>query len=315
MKTLTRKLTDAWDKLMGRITEPTIASYPSNMTERLHELLREGDEPRLRVPRSWHHGGAGSGDDEGYMSPEVLKDQWRKACEENAAARDFLQQILNGVGCTFHGSKSQGDLISDLECLRQHLSSNKERDSRGRCVVCLKEDRAGTGAWASHADLDTTPVHKGECFRTYNRRQALLFARGVGNWLYDETQASISAWAETTFGPSSSNLRGAVRANEEMSELLKVLAKDDTNTEDAGKEIADIFIVLYRLATRMKLNVQELVNKKMAVNRAREWKKDGSGHGYHVKPKPLAEKGAGVDLKWSPDDIAKELAPWPKDKE
>jgi len=36
-----------------------------------------------------------------------------------------------------------------------------------RCAVCRKTDEAGTGAWACHVDLDTTPVHRGECWRKY----------------------------------------------------------------------------------------------------------------------------------------------------
>lgn len=158
-----------------------------------------------------------------------------------------------------------------------------------------------------------------------------------------ETQASISEWCEATFGPVSSNFRVAIRANEEMAELLKAVAKDDH--EKAAEEAADVAIILCRLATKLgcdlcldagsgreearptlyatlgnshmshllsllewdprhtdaKIEVQRVVgnlaslcvrlgmtladevNKKMAVNRAREWKLDGTGHGYHVK--------------------------------
>lgn len=100
-----------------------------------------------------------------------------------------------------------------------------------------------------------------------------------------ETQSTISKWAETTFGTASSNARVAARANEEMAELLRVLTADDTNVADASKEIADVFIVLYRLADRMGVDIHEVIDQKMAVNRAREWKRDGTGHGYHVRVK------------------------------
>jgi len=41
-----------------------------------------------------------------------------------------------------------------------------------RCAVCHKEDEAGLGMWACHVDLDTTPVHTGQCFARYNAQKA-----------------------------------------------------------------------------------------------------------------------------------------------
>lgn len=95
-----------------------------------------------------------------------------------------------------------------------------------------------------------------------------------------ENQATISRWAEETFGPVSSNARVAARANEEMAELIRALTIDDESL-DAGAEIADVFIVLYRLADRMGFKVQEEIDSKMAINRERQWNLDGSGHAYH----------------------------------
>lgn len=97
-----------------------------------------------------------------------------------------------------------------------------------------------------------------------------------------ETQASISRWAEETFGPSGSNARAVARANREMSELLEHVTSDDQHPE-AAEEVADIVIVLYRVATRLGVDLHELIDKKMAKNRARKWRLDGTGHGYHVK--------------------------------
>jgi NTP pyrophosphatase (non-canonical NTP hydrolase) len=97
-----------------------------------------------------------------------------------------------------------------------------------------------------------------------------------------ETQQSISQWANDTFGPLTTNVRAAVRANEEMAELLRELAMDDTSPK-AAAEIADVFIVLYRLADRMGVDVQAEIDRKMAINRDRQWVRDGSGHAYHVK--------------------------------
>lgn len=95
-----------------------------------------------------------------------------------------------------------------------------------------------------------------------------------------ETQATISQWAEETFGPVSSNARVAARANEEMAELLRALTVDDASPE-VGPEIADVFIVLYRLADRMGFDAQKEVDRKMLTNHKRQWFRDGSGHRYH----------------------------------
>lgn len=95
-----------------------------------------------------------------------------------------------------------------------------------------------------------------------------------------ETQESISTWAMNTFGAAQSNVRVAARANEEMAELLRVLASGDASRK-APEEVADVLIVLYCLATRLGVDVHAEVDRKMEINRARKWKLDGTGHGYH----------------------------------
>lgn len=100
-------------------------------------------------------------------------------------------------------------------------------------------------------------------------------------------QREISQWAVETFGDASSNMRVAVRANEEMSELLRHLSTNDNHPE-AGAEIADIVIVLYRLADRMGLSLHHEVEIKMEINRTRTWSMDGDGHGHHIRRKTQA---------------------------
>lgn len=100
--------------------------------------------------------------------------------------------------------------------------------------------------------------------------------------VYRENQATITRWIEETFGPAGSNARVVARANEEMAELLKDVTSDDAHPNLAN-EMADIVIILYRVATRLGVNLLEEVDKKMAVNRARAWDLDGTGCGYHVK--------------------------------
>lgn len=96
-----------------------------------------------------------------------------------------------------------------------------------------------------------------------------------------ETQFSISTWCQKTFGPAGSNARTAARANEEMAELLRCLTANDANPK-AGEEMADVAIALYRLADRMGFDLEDEIDRKMAINRGRNWKLDGTGHGYHI---------------------------------
>ena len=97
----------------------------------------------------------------------------------------------------------------------------------------------------------------------------------------EEDQYSIAAWSLATFGKCPNNLRIAVRTNLEMAELLDALTADDNNPA-AGAEIADIIIVLARLATEMGFDIPSEINKKMRINRMRIWKSvDGVGH--HVR--------------------------------
>lgn len=100
----------------------------------------------------------------------------------------------------------------------------------------------------------------------------------------NETQDSISIWANETFGAAGSNARVAARANEEMAELLRCLTADD-NHPKAAEEIADVVIVLYRAAWRLGVDLHAEIDRKMAINRKRVWTTDKTGHGYHVREK------------------------------
>jgi NTP pyrophosphatase (non-canonical NTP hydrolase) len=100
-----------------------------------------------------------------------------------------------------------------------------------------------------------------------------------------ETQESICQWADDTFGPVKSTVRVAIRSNEEMSELLRALSADDDLK--ALEEVADVVIVLYRVAEMLGGNLHVEVDRKMAINRARRWNLTGDGHGYHVRDKAV----------------------------
>lgn len=97
-----------------------------------------------------------------------------------------------------------------------------------------------------------------------------------------ENQATITAWASATFGRVRSNARVAARANEEMAELLRAIAESESS-RGAPAEIADVVIVLYRLASELGVDLHDEIDHKMAINRARRWQQTGDGHGYHVR--------------------------------
>lgn len=101
--------------------------------------------------------------------------------------------------------------------------------------------------------------------------------------LRNEDQGTVSDWAVETFGDTGSNTSCAARALLEVSELVFELAKDDRSPKGPA-EIADAVICLYRLAERLGCDLHEEVDKKMAINRQREWVVEG-GHGQHKETK------------------------------
>ena len=101
-----------------------------------------------------------------------------------------------------------------------------------------------------------------------------------------ETTESIGRWAADTFGEAGTDARVAARANEEMAELLRKVTSENPRSAEIIEECADVAIVLARLVYRNGGQLWTAVEAKMAVNRAREWELDGTGHGYHVKHSP-----------------------------
>jgi hypothetical protein len=129
-----------------------------------------------------------------------------------------------------------------------------------------------------------------------------------------ETSASIAAWQNETFGPATTtrdrvqhsreaminaigaaayrdlsiprpNLSRAIRAVEELAELISALVYDDSDPK-ACMEVADVQIVLAGIPAWHGQEQGDLVDHKMALNRARHWNRTGDGHGQHIKEKP-----------------------------
>lgn len=118
-----------------------------------------------------------------------------------------------------------------------------------------------------------------------------------------ENQTTIGLWAEQTFGPAKSNMVIAARANREMGELLSALAADDQHP-GALEEIADVVIVLSRIVHRMGGDLQDEIDRTMAINRARKWHVNADGTGEHIKaaPTPLPERPE-VEIDPEADDL------------
>jgi NTP pyrophosphatase (non-canonical NTP hydrolase) len=128
-----------------------------------------------------------------------------------------------------------------------------------------------------------------------------------------ETQETVHGWINETFpGTDPDSPRKAIRALEEMVELCLASGAnyeeirnavdrnrkdhrgrdDHSRTYEPGKipaEAADVLIVLYGVAGMRGFDLHAEVDRKMAVNRARKWKANGDGTGYHIKEESPAD--------------------------
>lgn len=96
-----------------------------------------------------------------------------------------------------------------------------------------------------------------------------------------ETQTSVSVWAEGTFGPADDPTVLVERARIELDELLEAVQVRDQG--EIGKETADIIILLMRVLEQHGLDFQTELDNKMSINRLRKWKPKGDGTGSHIK--------------------------------
>jgi NTP pyrophosphatase (non-canonical NTP hydrolase) len=95
-----------------------------------------------------------------------------------------------------------------------------------------------------------------------------------------ETSHTIREWGDATFGEARDLTALVVRARGEMDELEQALR--DGDHAEAGREAADVAILLHRLVGLLGMELSEQVDAKMQVNRARTWKAAGDGTGGHV---------------------------------
>jgi len=96
----------------------------------------------------------------------------------------------------------------------------------------------------------------------------------------NETSKSISVWGTKTFGDADSILAYALRAQEELTELIDAIQKRESK-EDIIFEAADVTILLHRLTATLGVELSKAVDQKMKINRNRVWAKSGNGVGQH----------------------------------
>ena len=101
-----------------------------------------------------------------------------------------------------------------------------------------------------------------------------------------ENSATVNQWVAEAFGATDNEFRRVSRCNEEMSELITAIASD-LASDKIAEEAADVAILLHLICARRGRDLGKEVDRKMAINRKREWAVDETGCGYHVKPPAL----------------------------
>lgn len=102
-----------------------------------------------------------------------------------------------------------------------------------------------------------------------------------------ETQGTITAWADSTFGVADREATYQ-RMMKEVREMEDAYAAEQWHL--VAKELPDVYITLVRLASRLGVVLEEAVDAKMEVNRARTWVLDGKGGAQHVPESDAAHE-------------------------
>jgi len=95
-----------------------------------------------------------------------------------------------------------------------------------------------------------------------------------------ETSQTIHKWGSETFGNAPSVKPYALRAKKELNELIEAIDKGESK-DAILDEAADVTILLHRLAASLGNDLSEAVNRKMNINRTRQWTKSGDDVGQH----------------------------------
>lgn len=109
-----------------------------------------------------------------------------------------------------------------------------------------------------------------------------------------ETQETITAWADATFGPRHP-AEVAARMSVEVAELVAGLATvanvpvekmDPELLEALRLECADVNVMLKQVAEKLQVDLDVVTDFKMGINRARTWSRSPTGKMQHVEGEP-----------------------------
>lgn len=92
----------------------------------------------------------------------------------------------------------------------------------------------------------------------------------------------ITQWQTATFGVPDSH-DALLRAEEEWEELISMPGEEGVLDVDVALEAADVVVCLAAYVRALGYDLAELVERKLAVNRARTWAQDADGVWRHVK--------------------------------
>lgn len=169
----------------------------------------------------------------------------------------------------------RGDRLgsSDLADRKDAMSEHEQREVPAHVKKALDE-------WVAHykellAFKETAQVRIAHLERQLSEAALADHLTETRNMVAPETIASVTAWANETFGKAMTWTQ-IMRAKTEFDELLNV---DLGDANKMAEEAADVCICLYRVIGTLD---PDAIDKKMAKNRARKWRVDGQGCAQHV---------------------------------
>jgi len=270
------------------------------------DLADATDDPTVEERCPVHRGSIHGGEAEELRSGiEAIVN-----CEDSSGVRQQLTRLLDRVDARDSlAALGHADRIAALETTVQRLTAGAPFDDwtaqRAVLIAEIGTLRARAAELSAQIDRLTAAAE-----RRPPRKTAAVDIPETKH----ETSASIAAWQNETFGPATTtrdrvqrsreamtnaiaaalycdlsiprpNLSRAIRAVEELAELISALVDDDSDPKDC-MEVADVQIVLAGIPAWHGQEQGDLVDHKMALNRARHWNRTGDGHGQHIKEKP-----------------------------
>lgn len=189
---------------------------------------------------------------------EQIRELQRQAAEADAARR--------------HAQEVSSELVKEKRALE---AENECKDTLIETLQAQVSERTEE-LEAARADNRTYINERHENMKQIESLQAEL--ERVRGDMPSETIASVTAWANETFG-AATVLAQIMRVEKEWLELKSLLGSG-TSLGKIAEEAADVCICLYRVIGTLD---PEAINKKMAKNRARKWQVDGQGCAQHVE--------------------------------